>query len=790
MAGIGNNLYPPIVDTYAPAFIYDQEDCKVYLNISQFNSESEIKKNLVQVIIQDQNTNRSVLNDSYVNEIKMATLNGNNQSGYYITISRNDIQENRFALNTYYKVQIRFTSSQASQFYSNNDGGFADWLNENLNYFSEWSSVVLIHGISKPTLNISELSNNSTTVLKRKHFEIIGSISFASAEDTEKLRKYWIELYHNSTLLEQSGEIISNNNQLLYNISSVLKESQNYTIKVQIQTTNFYSFSTPVSFSIRIADQSDIVGFQEIDVNIEQNNDKGCITLDILNKNYAPQQINPNLLLGTAMTPEDRLNWAIASSTDWTKYFRYYNGSTSIHTFTKMTGEEDIYEDTIKLNESANLGVSFARLATDISLDSNSYYTLSCEAKCNRSGASLSIFTTYLSTSNEWVWRGGQNAQSFTKTNTWQKFTYTFRPDANTLAINYGFTVSGINNSNYTFSIRKCKLEKGSVATPWVRETIQQNPEYIFDAGNFTLIGSTAYFNFTKQNIFSDYSFNVNKEVIKSYDPNEGKLTLRKDLNGLSIGMYILVKRMSSKDNFTKWENLGIAPIDRNNIQKIVWNDFTVQPGVFYRYVFLGYNSEDEWLGTYQKQGKYMLDSWDIFISDQDRQLKISLDPQISNFAIKTNEAVIETIGSQYPYIRRNNIINYKTFSLSGTISIFMDLGFNNFYASKRELYGDSYENYEIYNSNNNVSTYNDFIYEKFFRQEVIKFLQKNNVKLFRSLTQGNMLVKLSNITFTPNVTLGRKIYSFSCTVYEVANNSIDNINKYKIMETRRAINR
>jgi hypothetical protein len=34
MAGIGNNLYPPIVDTYAPAFIYDQEDCKVYLNIS------------------------------------------------------------------------------------------------------------------------------------------------------------------------------------------------------------------------------------------------------------------------------------------------------------------------------------------------------------------------------------------------------------------------------------------------------------------------------------------------------------------------------------------------------------------------------------------------------------------------------------------------------------------------------------------------------------------------------------------------------------------------------------
>ena len=52
------------------------------------------------------------------------------------------------------------------------------------------------------------------------------------------------------------------------------------------------------------------------------------------------------------------------------------------------------------------------------------------------------------------------------------------------------------------------------------------------------------------------------------------------------------------------------------------------------------------------------------------------------------------------------------------------------------------------------------------------------------------MLVKLSNITFTPNITLGRRIYSFSCTVYEIANNSMDNINKYKIMNKRRVTNK
>jgi len=44
--------------------------------------------------------------------------------------------------------------------------------------------------------------------------------------------------------------------------------------------------------------------------------------------------------------------------------------------------------------------------------------------------------------------------------------------------------------------------------------------------------------------------------------------------------------------------------------------------------------------------------------------------------------------------------------------------------------------------------------------------LYKNNVKLFRSATEGNILVKLMDISFTPNITLHRHIYSFSCTAY------------------------
>ena len=59
------NLYPPMVDTYMPAFLIGSGDtvkdtCRVYFSLSLYNSANDIAN--VQVIISDQNTNTSVLN--------------------------------------------------------------------------------------------------------------------------------------------------------------------------------------------------------------------------------------------------------------------------------------------------------------------------------------------------------------------------------------------------------------------------------------------------------------------------------------------------------------------------------------------------------------------------------------------------------------------------------------------------------------------------------------------------------------------------------------------------------
>ena len=139
----------------------------------------------------------------------------------------------------------------------------------------------------------------------------------------------------------------------------------------------------------------------------------------------------------------------------------YYNGNTGLHTFTNG-------EDTISLKSSGNIGICFVRLASEINLDSTSNYTISCWSKTTKPNAHLDIGLSYYNQSDAGVWRGGSGAQNYNATDTWQYFTRTFKPDADTKAICYCFTVIGDTNASYTFTIKQCKLEKGSIATPWI----------------------------------------------------------------------------------------------------------------------------------------------------------------------------------------------------------------------------------------------------------------------------------------------------------------------------------
>lgn len=259
------------------------------------------------------------------------------------------------------------------------------------------------------------------------------------------------------------------------------------------------------------------------------------------------------------------------------------------------------------------------------------------------------------------------------------------------------------------------------------------------------------------------------------------------------LGMNLIIRRSSSKDNFNIWEDVYTFLAKSTEVINLIWYDMTVESGVWYKYSLQQRNLQGFRSNLIIYETPIMCVFQDIFLTTAENQLKIRFNPQVNNYSHVVSESLTQTIGSKYPFIRRNGNVNYRTFSLSGTITHFMDTRQNSMHASPLDLYGTNEfggkSKYDQYNNRHNINVYNNSIYERDFREKVIDFLYKNDVKLYKSTTQGNMLVKLMNISFTPNNTLSRHIYDFTCTVQQIDQFTIDNCDKYNIQNKGQYLN-
>lgn len=238
--------------------------------------------------------------------------------------------------------------------------------------------------------------------------------------------------------------------------------------------------------------------------------------------------------------------------------------------------------------------------------------------------------------------------------------------------------------------------------------------------------------------------------------------------------------RLDSKDNFSSWvELLDNFNLDGFSSQVKLFRDFSIEHGVVYQYQIIYDNGEG---AKYKSSEKIEIDFEDIFLYDGEKQFKIRFNPKISGFKNNIVETKINTIGSKYPYIFRNGYINYKEFSLSGTISLLMDeLGL--FY----NIYNDNTNNKTLYG----VDLTKDNIYnEKNFRDNILEWLTNGKPKLFKSPTEGNYLVQLMNVSLSPlSDSINRMIYNFSSSVYEIEECNIDNLLKNNFIKINPNIN-
>lgn len=246
-------------------------------------------------------------------------------------------------------------------------------------------------------------------------------------------------------------------------------------------------------------------------------------------------------------------------------------------------------------------------------------------------------------------------------------------------------------------------------------------------------------------------------------------------------GGKIYVTRSSSVSDFKDWEIL--EEIAATGAIDTYITDSTVGSGIFYRYraqmensgggmtevVYAYYKDEDDELG--RKIYTVFPDFYDAYLSRMDKLVSIRYNYKVSSVKPNVGRTKMDTLGGRYPRFVQNAALNYKQFSISGLISAQADD--EGMFLTKEDVFGDMLTNYEQYEESEyrdeyNIENYNYF-WEREFREKLVEWLNDGEPKLYRSMTEGLLVVMLTDVSLTPNATLSRRLYEFTATMYEVA---------------------
>ena len=232
----------------------------------------------------------------------------------------------------------------------------------------------------------------------------------------------------------------------------------------------------------------------------------------------------------------------------------------------------------------------------------------------------------------------------------------------------------------------------------------------------------------------------------------------------------------------TNWEQISVIyfPTTINtDFSGSIFTDYTVENGKVYRYCLIK-------LGQHFSQAtEYVtVDLEHSYLSDGEKQLCIKFNPQVSSFKQIIQENKVETIGSKYPFFFRNGNVRYREIAMSGLLTYLLDEN-GDFGVEKKNVPLARTETPNTANFTTDFSTAltsDNIKREKDFKLNVEAWLTNGKPKLFRSATEGNYIVRLMNVSLSPNTQLGRMLHTFSATGYEVDSFGHKSLIKYELL--------
>lgn len=282
-----------------------------------------------------------------------------------------------------------------------------------------------------------------------------------------------------------------------------------------------------------------------------------------------------------------------------------------------------------------------------------------------------------------------------------------------------------------------------------------------------------------------------------AYCKENGCIRLYLNTFDLNLSGSYVITRSSEKTNYTIWEDLQyLTYLDQAFNNEIIYTDFTVESGVKYKYAFQEENARGLRTTPLYEYGNnpHYVDFEYSYIYRDGLQLTLKYNQQLNSFKHTTLTTKQDTLGSRYPHLSRNGYAYYAEFPIQGLISFQMD-NYQTFfqlqedgYYYKNELvipldkFGDIDEQHRTDLRINTDLTSDNIFVERKFREKVEEFLNDFDYKLYKSSTEGNIIIGLMNISLTPKKELGRMIFDFSGTAYEVLECNISNMDEFGII--------
>ena len=292
----------------------------------------------------------------------------------------------------------------------------------------------------------------------------------------------------------------------------------------------------------------------------------------------------------------------------------------------------------------------------------------------------------------------------------------------------------------------------------------------------------------------------------------EGCMVLAINFKDSISGNFIII-RTDEYSNYTYWEDLCyFTTIGTKNI--VYKADYTIESGIKYKYAIVKENSAGyRSIPLMEKDAPARwVDFQYNYILGTKGHIRLMYDNTIQSFKKNVLQNKQDTLGGKYPTITKNGYAYYSEFQVKGLISIeqeiidYVDASGFKFKSGDCFIGADkicfsvySKDNYfhraddldevgEVFtyqiNSLENINNLTDDYYfvERKYREIIIDFLNDGEYKLYKSPTEGNILVVFTDVSLTPKEELGRLVYSFSATAVEVDEPSLKNLNEFNLI--------